>query len=72
MSTAFALCILGVVADMIYYLGAVSFAHRTLENVMSNSVRFNRILGATGILGMLLFFAFLFSLMSGKAPRGSR
>ena len=72
MSTVFAICICGVLADMLYYLGAVYFAHRTLESVMGGSIRFNEILGALGILGMLFFFAFLFSLMAGKTSKISR
>ncbi len=72
MSSAFTICVLGVVANMVYYLGSVYFAHRTFENVLSSSIGFNKILGGVGILGMLLFFAFLFSLMGGKAPKDSR
>jgi hypothetical protein len=64
MSTAFSLCILGLLAGMLYYLSAVYISHRNFENVMSNLIPFNKALGGIGILGMLLFFAFLFSLMS--------
>jgi hypothetical protein len=64
MSTSFALCVLGLLAGMLYYLSAVYFAHRPLESVMSSSILYNKALGALGILGMLFFFAFLLSLMS--------
>ena len=64
MSTAFTVCILGLVLGMLYYVGAVYFADRTLESVMRSSSLFNKILGSIGILGMVLFFAFLFSLLS--------
>ncbi len=64
MSAAFGICILGLLAGMVYYLSAVYIGHRTIEAVMGNIIPFNKTLGALGILGMLLFFAFLFSLMS--------
>jgi hypothetical protein len=64
MSVAFGICILGLIAGMVYYLGAVYLGHRTLESVMSNSIGYNKALGALGILGFILFFAFLLSLMS--------
>jgi hypothetical protein len=63
MSTAFGLSAIGLVAGMVYYLGAVYFGHRTLESVMGNSIPYNKALGAIGILGMVFFLAFLFSLM---------
>ena len=64
MSKAFGLCILGLLAGMVYYLSAIYLAHRTLENVMGNLISFNKTLGVIGILGFILFFAFLFSLLS--------
>ncbi len=64
MSTAFALCILGLIAGMLYYLCAVYIGHRTLESVMSHSILYNKTIGALGILGFILFFAFLISLTS--------
>ncbi len=72
MSLTFALCVLGLLAGMLYYLSAVYLFHRTLESVMSNSIPFNKTLGALGILGMLLFFAFLLSLLSTKPPSNPR
>jgi hypothetical protein len=68
MSTAFAVCVLGLLAGMLYYLSAVYFGHRTLESVMSYSITYNKALGGVGILGMLFFFAFLLSLMSKNNP----
>jgi hypothetical protein len=64
MSAAFGICILGLLAGMVYYLTAVYVGHRTIEAVMGNIIPFNKTLGALGIIGMFLFFAFLFSLMS--------
>jgi hypothetical protein len=64
MSTAFGLCILGLIAGMVYFLGASYFGHTTFEHVMRNIIPYNKALGGIGILGMIFFFAFLFSLMS--------
>ena len=72
MSTAFGLCILGLLVGMVYYLCAVYIGHRTLENVMGNIIPFNKTLGAIGILGFILFFAFLFSLMSKNSREKHR
>lgn len=72
MSAAFGLCVLGLLAGMVYYLSAVYFGHRTFESVMSNIIPFNKALGGIGILGMILFFAFLFSLMSDNRSEKPR
>ena len=64
MSVSFAICILGLLTGMVYYLSAVYLGHRSLETVMGNIIPFNKTIGAIGILGFVLFFAFLFSLMS--------
>ena len=64
MSVAFGFCISGLVAGMVYYLCAVYLWHRSLETVLGMSIPYNKTLGAIGILGFVLFFAFLLSLMS--------
>jgi hypothetical protein len=66
MSTAFAICILGLIGGMLYDLCVVFLRHRTLESVLGNSIPFYKTLGGLGIAGMLLFFAFLISLISKK------
>ncbi len=66
MSIAFGTCILGLIAGMVYYLCAVYLWSRTLESVLSSSIFYNKTLGAIGILGFILFFAFLVSLMSNS------
>jgi hypothetical protein len=71
MSTAFAICVLGLVVGLVDYLSQV-YIHRTLENVMSNSITYNTALGGIGILGIILFFAFLLSLMSKNHSEKSR
>ena len=69
MSFAFGICILGLVAGMAYYLCAVYLWHRTMESVLGNSIAYNKALGAVGILGFILFFAFLLSLVSKNNSR---
>jgi hypothetical protein len=66
MSAAFALCILGLIGGMLYDSCVVFLRHRTLESVLGNSIPFYKTLGGVGIAGMLLFFAFLISLISKK------
>ena len=66
MSAAFGICILGLIGGMLYDLGVVFLRHRTLESVLGNSIPFYKTLGGLGIAGMLLFFAFLVSLISKK------
>ena len=66
MTVAFAICVLGLMAGMSYSLFEYFFRHRELWTVLSASISFYRILGAIGILGMALFFAFMISLMAGK------
>jgi len=72
MSTAFSICILGLIGGMLYDLGVVFLRHRTLESVLGNSIPFYKTLGGIGIAGMLLFFTFLFSLVSKTDHRKPR
>jgi hypothetical protein len=72
MSIAFGVCIFGLVVGMVYYLCVVLVNHRTLENVLGNSIPFYKALGGIGIVGFILFFAFLLSLMgknNSEKPR---
>lgn len=69
MCAAFGICILGLIGGMLYDLCVVLLRHRTLENVLGNSIPFYKTLGAVGIAGMLLFFTFLISLIS-KSNQG--
>jgi hypothetical protein len=66
MSTAFGICILGLILGMIYSLYESLAEHRDLWTVLSGSISFYRILGGMGILGFILFFAFLLSLASAR------
>lgn len=66
MSTAFGIAALGLIAGMCYDLYLVSMRHLQLDNVLGGSIAYNKILGGFGILGMILFFAFLFSAIADK------
>jgi hypothetical protein len=66
MSAALGIAALGLVAGMFYDLYLVSIRHVQFENVLGASIAYNKILGGFGILGMILFFAFLFSAIADK------
>ncbi len=66
MSTSFALCILGLIAGLLYSLFESSVRHKTLESILSRTIPFYKFLGVVGILGMLLFFVFLLLQISGS------
>jgi hypothetical protein len=66
MSTAFGISAAGLLLGMFYDLYEVFIRHRELENILGNSIPYNKTLGAIGIAGFMLFFAFLFSAMAGK------
>ena len=66
MSVAFGISALGLLLGMCYDLYRISFHYGQLENVLGTSIAYNKILGGFGILGMILFFAFLFSAIADK------
>ena len=66
MSTAFGISALGLIIGMFYNLYLVSIRHVQVENALGTSIAYNKILGGFGILGMLFFFAFLFSAIADK------
>jgi hypothetical protein len=72
MSAAFGIAALGLVAGMCHDLYLVSIRHVQLENVLGSSIAYNKMLGGFGILGMILFFAFLFSAIADKKQDKSR
>ncbi len=72
MSTAFALCILGLILGMLYSLYESFFRHQALETILSRSIPCYKALGILGIAGMLLFFIFLILQISGKGGRKFR
>jgi hypothetical protein len=66
MSTAFGIAALGLIVGMCYNLYLVSIRHVQLENALGTSIAYNKTLGGFGILGMILFFAFLISAIADK------
>ena len=72
MSAAFGIAAIGLIIGMFYDLYLVSFRHGQLENVLGTSIAYNKTFGGFGILGMILFFAFLFSAIADKKQDKSR
>jgi hypothetical protein len=66
MSAAFGIATLGLIIGVCRDLYLVSVRHSQLENVLGNAIPYNKLLGGLGILGMVLFFAFLFSAIADK------
>jgi hypothetical protein len=66
MSVCFGAATLGLVIGLLYDLYVVGIRHRSLETVLGHSIRYNELLGGFGILGLLFFFAFLFSAIADK------
>ena len=66
MSVAFGAAAVGLVIGMFYDLYLIAIRHAQLENVLGRSIPYNKILGALGISGMTLFFAFLLSAIGDK------
>jgi hypothetical protein len=71
MSIAFAVCILGLLFGMLYSLYESFFVHKDLESILSRSIPYYKAFGLLGILGMLLFFVFLFFQISEKGGKKS-
>ncbi len=72
MSAAFGIAALGLIGGICYDLYLVSIRRAQLENALGGSITYNKILGGFGILGMILFFAFLFSAIADKKQDKSR
>jgi hypothetical protein len=66
MSASLGIAALGLIAGLCYDLYLVSRRNVQLENVLGTSIAYNKILGGFGILGMILFFAFLLSAIADK------
>jgi hypothetical protein len=66
MSAAFGICCVGLIGGMLYDLYVVFLRHRTLESVLGNSIPYYKTIGGLGILGMLFFFALLFSVVARR------
>jgi len=66
MSATLGISCLGLILGMLYDLYFVFLRHRQLENVLGNSIAYYTTVGGLGILGVLLFFAFLFSAIAER------
>ena len=69
-SSAFGLCCVGLLAGLIYNLLEYSRKTQAFDHILANSIPFYKVIGALGILGFLLFFHFLLSLLSRPAKHG--
>jgi len=72
MSISFAVCILGLILGMLYSLYESFFLRKDLESILSRSIPYYKALGLLGVLGMLLFFVFLFFQIAGKGNKKPR
>jgi drug/metabolite transporter (DMT)-like permease len=66
MCTAFGACCAGMIGGLFYGFYASFYQHRSLEDVLGHSIPYYRLLGGIGIVGFLLFLAFLVSAASHK------
>lgn len=66
MSVAFGVAAVGLLLGMFYDLYLVAVRHAQLESALGRSISYNKILGALGISGIMLFFAFLLSAIADK------
>ena len=66
MSASFGIAALGLISGLFYDLYVVSIRHGQLENALGKTISYNKILGGFGILGFLLFFAFILSAITEK------
>ena len=66
MSASFGIAALGLITGLFYDLYVVSIRHGQLENALGKTIPYNKILGGFGILGFLLFFAFILSAIAEK------
>jgi hypothetical protein len=66
MSTALGIAALGLISGICYDLYLVSVRHMQLENALGTSIAYNKVFGGFGILGIILFFAFLLSAIADK------
>jgi ABC-type amino acid transport system permease subunit len=63
---------LGLILGMLYDLYVIFVRHAQLENVLANNIAYYKTVGGLGVIGMVLFFAFLISAMVEKKQGKSR
>jgi hypothetical protein len=66
MSASFGIAALGLAVGLFYDLYVVSIRHGQLENALGRTITYNKILGGFGIIGFVLFFAFILSAIAEK------
>ncbi len=71
MSTSLTLSGLGLILGMLRTLYVVFLRHAPLESVLGNSIPYFKSVGALALLGMLLFFALLLSLLLRSNSKSS-
>jgi len=69
MCSAFGLCCLGMLAGLVHGIYATFCQHRSIEDILGNSIPYYQAVGAIGVAGFLLFLAFLVSSISGSNKR---
>lgn len=66
MATAFGVSCLGVAGGLVHSIYATVREHRSIEDILGNAISYYRAVGAIGLAGFLLLFAFLISTVTDK------
>jgi hypothetical protein len=66
MATALTISCLGLIAGLCHGVYATVYQHRSLENILGQSIPYYKSIGGLGFAGFILFFAFLISAVTDK------